>query len=61
MTDEQRRLHVIAMYDGPLWRKKVLNMSDGQVFAIYRTHQKKLAEERLVLPTPKTVTPDTLF
>ncbi len=44
-ADIDRRGHVEKMYSGPSWKRKVANMSDGQIFAIYtRDMRKKEAE-----------------
>lgn len=54
MVDGHMRREVIAMYSGPSWKKKVMKMSDGQVFAIYKKHQAKLEKEKLDAKKPKT-------
>jgi hypothetical protein len=41
MSTVDMRSHVIAAYSGDAWRKKVLQMSDGQVLAIFRSLQKR--------------------
>lgn len=41
MTTTDMRGHVIKAYSGEKWRKKVLEMTDGLVLAIYRSLQKR--------------------
>lgn len=42
MTDiEAKRAFVEELYPGPSWKRRVKNMSDGQVVAIYLRNQDK--------------------
>ena len=36
MSIEQMRAEVANLYPGESWKRRVLNMSDAQVFAIYQ-------------------------
>jgi len=50
------------MYPGsPGWKKRVMKMSDGQVFAIYTKLQQKREQEKLDAKKPKTDNPDIPF
>lgn len=51
---EYMRNVVESMYNGPGWARKVANMSDGQVMAIYIKQQAKAEEEK---PPKKDDTP----
>lgn len=35
MSIEQMRNEVMKLYPGPYWQKRVMNMTDAQIFAIY--------------------------
>ena len=35
MSIEQMRNEVMKLYPGPCWQKRVKNMTDAQIFAIY--------------------------
>lgn len=40
MTDiDRKRAFVAELYSGPGWKRKVANMSDARVVAIYLSHQ----------------------
>lgn len=41
MSIEQMRAEVIKLYPGEGWRRRALNMSDAQIFAIYNKQVKK--------------------
>lgn len=40
MTDAQKRAYVSNLYNGHRWKKRVEQMQDDQVLAIYLGHQK---------------------
>jgi hypothetical protein len=41
MTDDQKRAEVSALYKSPRWKKRVRDMTDAQVFAIWKNQQKR--------------------
>lgn len=41
MSIEQMRAEVMKLYSGENWRRRVLQMSDAQIFAIYKKQVKK--------------------
>ncbi len=47
MQNQQMRSEILKISDTKSWRKRVMNMSDGQVFAIYKKQQAKLEQEKL--------------
>jgi len=48
-----KRGYVEKMYSGPGWKKKVAQMPDGQIFAIYtRDQRKKEAEKKAAKKAP---------
>ena len=46
MSIEQKRAEVAKLYSGESWRRRVLNMSDAQIFAIYNKQVKKPKNNR---------------
>lgn len=47
MTDiEMKRAFVEDLYPGPSWRRRVKNMPDGQIVAIYIREQEKKGEPK---------------
>lgn len=40
MTTEEMRRHISAMYDGLGWKKKVANMPERQVYAVFMSFEK---------------------
>ena len=41
MSIEQMRAEVAKLYTGEAWKRRVLNMSDAQIIAIYNKRVKK--------------------
>ena len=41
MNDAQKREFVASLYPGPKWKKRVAQMSDAQVVAIYLKEKEK--------------------
>lgn len=39
MNEAHKRQYVYDLYSGPKWKKRVRNMSDDQVTALYLKHQ----------------------
>lgn len=37
---------VMGMYDAPAWKTRVANMPDNQVYAIYRSNQKRKEKKK---------------
>jgi hypothetical protein len=48
--EQEKRDFVAAMYPSDKWRKKVANMSDAQVFAIFKRAQEKAQQPKPVKP-----------
>lgn len=50
MSDEQdkanQRAFVAALYPGKSWKRRVKNMPDGQIFAIYKRESNKPKKPR---------------
>lgn len=46
MVDADKRQFVADLYPGPGWKTKVANMSDAQVFAIWKKEQEKQQEPK---------------
>jgi hypothetical protein len=45
MSDAAKRAEVADMYPGPRWKKRVANMTDAQVYAIWARQQEKLSTQ----------------
>ena len=59
MTNYAVRMAVAAMYDAPAWKERVSRMPDNQVYAIYRSNQRR--SQKSGLPeTNNTPNPNTL-
>lgn len=41
MTTNEIRRRVADLYDGPAWKQRVSRMPDNQVYAIYRSAEKR--------------------
>lgn len=54
-ADIDRRYYVEQMYPGPTWKKRVANMPDNQVFAIYMREQKKVEAQLEEMKAAKKV------
>ncbi len=61
MAEINKRGYVEQMYSNPSWKRRVANMSDGQVFAIYmRDWRKKEAEQAAKKAANKPATNDDI-
>lgn len=54
MTDEQKRQYVAGMYRGKRWQRKVKQMTDAQITAIYLREKGKPKNEEPKPPKEST-------
>ncbi len=63
MADVDRRDYVAQMYPGTGWKRRVAEMPDSQIFAIYTRNQMRKQEEERAAKDAAKKNPnnDTLF
>ncbi len=61
MTNVDKRNYVYNLYDGPKWKKRVSDMPNDQIFAIYMSDKRKKEVDLAAKEAAKKNPIDTLF
>jgi hypothetical protein len=58
MSHEQQRAEVVAMYPGSSWKRRVMKMSDAQVYAIWIKNRQRQEQKQKLKEETKEDPPD---